>query len=264
MEYSLSTIELYKVQSRVIVSLMLRGMRSRFFGHGAGFFLASVLWPLAHIAVLLVLYTAVGRTTPYGNSLILFLATGLVPFMTFNYISRQIMIGVVLDRPLLTFTIVKLSDMLISRVLLEILGSFASIVTLAFVLWCLGVNFVPRDTVQAACAYGACILFGAGMGLINTVIVQSFRLWFTGYLLIIIALYASSGILFVINSLPTKAAYYLSFNPVGQGVEWLRSCYYPGYGAATLDKNYLLAWGLCTLFFGLLLERMFRGRAMMR
>ncbi len=45
-----------------------------------------------------------------------------------------------------------------------------------------------------------------------------------------------------------------------RGVEWMRSAYYDGYGAIVLDKTYLIAFALVTLFFGLALERLVRGK----
>jgi capsular polysaccharide transport system permease protein len=69
-----------------------------FFGNGLGFLAFSVGWPLVHMLVLIVIYTVTGRAAPYGDSLVLFFATGLVPMMTFMYMSRWIMIGLVLNR----------------------------------------------------------------------------------------------------------------------------------------------------------------------
>jgi ABC-type polysaccharide/polyol phosphate export permease len=59
---------------------------------------------------------------------------------------------------------------------------------------------------------------------------------------------------------PEIARYYLSFNPVLHAVEWMRSAYYPDYGSLVLDKTYLLYWGIGTVFVGLGLERLLRGR----
>ena len=261
---SLSTLGMLKAQRRILVTLMLRGMRSRFFGNGLGFFVSSVGWPLAHMGVLLTVYTVIGRTAPFGDSPIPFFATGLIPFITFNYISRWTMIGVIYDKPLLAFPVVKPADLLMARVLLEIMGSCTSALTLIVLLWAGGVDVMPRDPVQAGFAYGAAILLGAGMGLINTVIALAFRPWLVGYILVTILLYISSGILFVPDALPHVAGYYLSFNPLLQAVEWMRSAYYPGYGTAILDKGYLLAWGIGTVFGGLALERLVRGRLFLR
>ncbi|WP_236776042.1 hypothetical protein [Agrobacterium tumefaciens] len=59
-------------KKNVMTAVILRDMRSRFFNHGLGFLLVS-LWPLAHMLILLTIYTVMGRKTPYGDSLNVFL-----------------------------------------------------------------------------------------------------------------------------------------------------------------------------------------------
>jgi capsular polysaccharide transport system permease protein len=98
------------------------------------------------------------------------------------------------------------------------------------------------------------------MGIINAIVAMAFVGWLTGYALIIVSLYISSGVMFVPDSLPEVARYYLSFNPVLQAIEWMRSAYYDGYGSLVLDKTYLIAWAACTIFSGFALERLIRGR----
>ncbi len=259
-EHPISAVDMLRTQGRVIFALTLRGMRSRFFGNGLGFLVASVGWPLAHMLLLLVIYAVAGRFTPVGDSVILFFATGLIPFMAFNYISRWTMIGMLYDRPLLNFPVVKVFDLLVARVFLETLGSCITAISLFAILWMGGIDFMPQNTVQAGFAFCAALLLGAGMGFVNTIIVMAFPAWSSAYVLIMIVLYVSSGILFMPDSLPEIARYYLSFNPALHAVEWMRSAYYPGYGSMVLDKTYLLAWGICTIFVGLAAERLFRGR----
>lgn len=77
-------------------------MRTRFFGDGLGFLIA-IAWPRAHIGVLLAIYRGVGRATPYGDSILVFFGTGLVPFMSFSYMSRFPMLSLLHNRPLLAF-----------------------------------------------------------------------------------------------------------------------------------------------------------------
>ncbi len=244
----------------MIYALVLRDVRTRFFGNGLGFLGLSVGWPLVHILALLLIYTYLGRATPVGDSLLLFFSTGLVPFMTFSYMSRWMMLGFVINKPLLAFPIVSTTDILLARALLEMIGSFLMAVALCAILASLGVDFVPRDIPQACYAWGAAILFGLGMGTINSIIAMAFHGWLIGYMLVILAVYVSCGILFVPDTIPDPYRTWLSYNPVLHAVTWMRSAYYPGYGAITLDKFYLLGWALYTIFAGFLLERLIRGR----
>jgi capsular polysaccharide transport system permease protein len=248
-----------RAQGRVIFALMLRDLRARFFGHGLGY-LVQIAWPITHVGILLVLYTALGRAAPYGSSVMVFLATGLIPFMTFSYMSRFTQFAMVMNRPLLGFPAVKVLDILLAHGLLEILA--ASLMTAFFValLWVAGVDVVPRDIVQAAYALGASMLLGFGFGVINGIISLALPYWTTGYAFVIIILWVTSGILFVPDALPEEFQRIIALNPILHGVEWMRSAYYDGYGSRVLDKGYILAWGFGSLVLGLLAERYARGR----
>lgn len=247
-------------QGRVIYALMLRDVRTKFFGNALGFIALSIFWPLVHILVLLAIYSYMGRTAPIGDSLVLFFSTGLMPFMTFSYMSRWMMYGIVMNKPLLAFPIVSVTDILLARALLEMIGSLLMGVSLCTILACLGEDFVPRDIPQAFYAWGAVLLFGLGMGTINSIVAMAFPGWMIGYALVIILLYVSSGILFVPDAIPEPYRTWLSFNPTLHAVTWMRSAYYPGYGLMIIDKSYLLGWALYTVFAGFLLERAIRGR----
>jgi ABC-type polysaccharide/polyol phosphate export permease len=70
-----------KRQRRVLLALMLRNIRTRFFGHGLGYLIA-IAWPLTHILIVVAVFTLLGRVAPYGDSVVLFIPTGTVTFMS--------------------------------------------------------------------------------------------------------------------------------------------------------------------------------------
>lgn len=234
------------------------------FGNGLGFLLISVGWPIAHVSILLTIYTVAGRVAPVGDSTILFFASGLIPYITFNYIARWTMLGVVHDRALLSLPIVKIFYSFLARLSIELLGAWLATVCLVIIVWAVGTDPMPHYFVEAAHAYGAAILLGVGVGLLNGIICLIFPVWVAGYTGLAIPLYISSGILFDPDTLPEKARYFLTFNPVLHVVEWMRSAYYPGYGSVLLDKTYPISIGICAIFFALLLERLVRGRVLGR
>lgn len=246
-------------QARVITALMLRDIRTRFFGHGLGYLIA-IFWPVAHIVILLAVYWATGRTAPLGSSLVLYLTVSLAPVMAFMYPSRWIMISALQNRPLLHFPVVKLFDVLVARGLLESAAAILMAVTLLCLLCAGGVDATPRSSSGAMAAMGAAIFLGFSLGLINGIICLVFPLWVTGYSLVIVALYITSGVLFVPDGLPEAARLVVSWNPVLHGVEWLRHDYYYEGTFRTLDKQYMLGFGVVCVLVSLLLDRYVRGR----
>jgi capsular polysaccharide transport system permease protein len=252
-----------KRQRRVLIALMLRNIRARFFGHGLGYLLA-IAWPMTHILVVVAMFSLSGRAAPYGDSLVLFIATGAVPFMTFSYLSRFMMISMVNTRPLLAFPEVKILDVLLASALLETLAACCVTIVIIIVAWFGGIDVMPRDIVQAAYAFGAALLLGLGYGLLNGVIALAVQMWLVGYSLVIIALWASCGVVFVPNVLPEVYRNILAYNPVLQVVEWMRSAYYEGYGDLVLNRPYVIGVGIGAVFLGLLLERAMRGYILAR
>lgn len=245
-------------QRRVLYALMLRNMRTKFFGNGLGY-LVAVAWPLTHIVILVAIFTLAGRAAPFGDSVALFIATGVVPFQIFNYLSRFMMIALIKSRQLLAFPEVKVFDMLFAAALLEILSACCVVIAFLAIAWFAGIDAMPRDIVQAAYALGATILLGLGFGLLNGVIALAFPPWFTGYFLVIILFWVMSGVYFVPDALPAVVREALAWVPVVQVIEWMRSAYYEGYGNVILDRPYAIGVALFALFLGLVLERAMRG-----
>jgi capsular polysaccharide transport system permease protein len=238
----------------VIVALVLRDIKSRFGGKSANYIIA-IAWPLGHMGVLIALYTFMGRPAPVGDSAPLFFATGLLPFILFNYPSRLMMQSVMTNAPLLNFPVVTPLDIILARAVLEAVTSFGVILVFGLILFAMDVNIIPRDPGPAVAALGAALFVSISIGVVNCVITTFVRLWLFPYILIVIVLYLMSGILFVPELVPEKIRDWLVWNPVLHMIEWFRSGYYENYGRQTLDRGYLLVVGLCALSIGLTAER---------
>ncbi len=250
------------MHGRIIWALILRDVKTRFFGTAFGFMIA-ILWPVSHIFIILAINSALGRPAPYGDSAALFFATGLLPFMCFNYMARFTALGVVMNKPLLGFPIVKVGDLLLSRAILEVMNAAVVVIVTILILTAMGVNVWPPQPIQAMYALLACMALGLGFGIVNGVIVGMFPFWLTPFALIQITLWMASGVIMVPDDLPEPFRYYLSFNPILDGVEWMRSAFYDGYGLnELLDKPYLLGFAAGLLLLGLLMERTMRGLIM--
>lgn len=248
------------IQARVMGALMLRDVQTRFGGRSANYLIA-IAWPLTHMGVLLVIYTVAGRAAPIGESAPKFFATGLVPFVLFNYPSRQLMTALMMNAPLLNFPIVTTTDVILSRVILETITGFAVVIIFALIMYVLGIDIIPRYPSTAIAALGATLFLSVSVGVINTVIQTFIKIWMIIYILIQIILYLTSGIIFVPEYLPSKARDVLVWNPLLQSVEWFRSAFYEGYGEHTLDKQYLIVISMISLAIGLFLERVTRRYA---
>jgi capsular polysaccharide transport system permease protein len=245
-------------QRRVIFALMLRNMRTRFFGSGLGFLLA-IAWPLTHIMIFVSWSLIRGRNVPVGESAALFFATGSATFQAFSYSAMYTMQSVVTMKPLLGFPNVKLLDAIFAAVLLEMLSSCTVTLIVITIGALAGVDVMPRDVEQAVCAYGSALLLGLGIGMLNAIMAMAIPIWTTIFGLSRILLYVSSGTMFLPDNFPEPIRTALSYNPIAQSLEWMRSAYYEGVGVGFLDKAYVLKFAIISIFIGLVTERLARG-----
>ncbi|MCJ2049237.1 ABC transporter permease [Methylobacterium sp. J-070] len=245
----------------VLHALMLRDMRTRFgasmWGYGV-----IVLWPCVHVFALISIYTFQKLAAPLGDNRALFFASGAVPVLIFQYISREVMKAVIMNRPLTYYPQVKLFDVILARVLVEIVTGFLALLVVASVLVVIGTDPIPADPITAVCGYLAAIVLGIGVGTINVAIIGFFPGWLIGYALFSIILYVSSGVMFLPSYMPEKIYYWMKYNPAMQVAEWVRSAYYP-YAGIQVDYLYVIMFGLTAASIGLLLVKHIVGKIQM-
>ena len=91
----------------VLHVLMLRDMRTRF-GASLWGYAVVVLWPCVHVFMLIAIYSFQKIPAPLGDDRAIFFASGAVPVLVFQYISRKVMKAVISSRPLTYYLQVKL------------------------------------------------------------------------------------------------------------------------------------------------------------
>ncbi|NKR04627.1 ABC transporter, partial len=123
-----------------------------------------VLWPCVHVFVLISIYTFQKIPAPLGDNRALFFATGAVPVLVFQYISREVMKSVMMNRPLTYYPQVKLFDLVFSRILVEIVTGFLALLVVTSVLLVIGTNPVPINPIVAVTGYIGSIILGIGVG----------------------------------------------------------------------------------------------------
>lgn len=252
-------------QLRVIGALMLRDMRTRFGGTHLTYIIA-IMWPLSHLTFIFVLNVYLRRAVVGGaGSSPVFIASGLLPYILCFYPARMILLSVESNKLLLYFPIVKTTDILVARTVVEILSALLVTVIFCLGLYVADIDFWPVNPGDAVEAILAAIFLGAGLGVFNTAMFSIFKMAaMLTFVLMMLFLYTTSGVFVPISTLPPDIQYYLSYNPLAQLVEWLRSAYYVGYSAPILSKSYVLLLAGSCLFLGLVMDRVFRGRLMVQ
>ncbi|WHQ68766.1 ABC transporter permease [Methylorubrum extorquens] len=241
------------VYLRVLSALMLRDMRSRFGGTFWGY-LVQVLWPCVHLGIIVGAMRFRGMRSPMGDDTMIFAATGALPALAFRYVSREVMKGYQIHKPLTYFPQVKAFDTVVARALVEIVSSFMGLVLICAVLFCFSSDPVPEDMFMAITGYLASIALGIGVGWVNVGIVSVFPGWNIGYIGISILIYLTSGVYFLACYMPDQIYYYMKWNPITDLIEWVRLGYDPEL-PVQIDYMYVFGWVFGSLTIGLLMER---------
>jgi len=249
-----------RVQKRVIFALMMREIRSRYGNRKLGFFWA-LFEPFAHIIVFIGLFTALGRAAPVGESIFVFLLTGIVPWLLYNNIVNSIMAGQTSNKALMGYPQVMPMDISISRIIIE--SSTKLIVFLLFLsaAFYLGIVFRINDFLQMIAPVGLIILLATGIGLINAAIIPRYPSYRNIYSALSRPLYFVSGIFFTASFLSPELYEILYYNPLLHLIEWFRVGFYPSFEGSKFDQTFAISVCIGIFTLGLISERVSSKRA---
>lgn len=241
----------------VIGALLLRDMKTRAGTSFVGYFMMMVV-PLLHLGAVVMIYHLTGRQIPVGTDPIVYLSLSVLPFVVFLYPSRQIMISVTSNRPLLAFPRVTILDIIVARGLLEFFTGWTVSIVLCLTILGLGSELHPRDPAGVLFAVAATIYFGFAVGMINALIASVLPIWSYTFGFLIPVFWISSGVLFFPASVPDQYRTILAYNPLLQCVEWLRYSWFENYPDSVLNVHYLLLLSTVLVGIALIAERVSR------
>lgn len=256
----MSILNSVNAQFRVIGAIILRDMRTRFGRTHLGY-LVAVAWQLSHASFILLGHGVANRVAPIGGDPVVFVATGIIPYIICLYPSRQITFSIGQNKPLLLFPIIRVSDIIFARSILEMLTSFVVVLLfIAIITIFVGIDITPARPVEAVTGIIAAMYFALAMGFVNALLMSIVKMWNVVQLIMFIIMYLTSGALMPPSNLSADLQYYVWFNPLMHLVEWVRSGYYEDQGSDILSKEYVLIFSTYLLFCGLLGERFIRGK----
>ncbi len=248
------------VQGRVISALTLRETRSRYGNSKLGFFWA-LFEPFAHIIVFIGIFSALGRASPIGESMGLFILTGIVPWLLYSNIVSKVMAGLAANKALLGYPQVMPIDITISRVILEVATLLLVMLFFLGLAVYLGVSIRIDSFLQMMSAVGLIILLATGIGLINAAIIPHYPSYQNIYSAFSRPLYFISGVFFTADFLSSEAYAMVQYNPLIHLVEWFRSGFYTSFNSNLYEPNYAISVCLGVFVIGLIAERKSSKRA---
>lgn len=252
-----------KVQGRVLLALMLREARTRYGRQRVGY-LWALIEPILHIIVFYFIFRYTLRIVPLGQSLAMFLATGLATYVGFSNVLNRTQGGFASNESLLAYPVVSVTDVFLARALLELATWIAVTIIILGALIATGLDPLPRSVLTMAAAIF--LLFGIGFGVgmlvgiaaqfapsLDTLLSVPFRI-----------LYFTSGVFFLPDVMPPAIRNVLAWNPVLQGITLFRMGYYGNYDSHLLDLKYLVIWSAVSVLGAFLVERLTRKALLSR
>lgn len=249
--------EPFKVMGRVIYALVLREARTRYGNSRLGYVWALVD-PIIITVIFVLVFQAMGRQSPIAASMTVFMLTGYTPFFVFRNCVSRAATGATSNSSLLGYAQVTVSDIVLSRVTLEIATAVA--VYLALII---GVYFVigepfhswyddPIGMIGVTLAIIYCCLAGATF---SSGLSRVWTLWPNIWTYMSRPLFVLSGVFFTLSALPSNLRRYMAYNPVAHLIEWFRSVSLPGFESDYYSPFFVLSTATIGLIIGLLIDR---------
>ncbi|WP_323021334.1 ABC transporter permease [Pararhodobacter sp.] len=239
---------------RAITALILREVSTRF-GRTPGGFAWAVLQPLATIFVLGLAFSLIARTPALGTSFLLFKATGLLAYQTFQSNSMMVGKSLAFSAPLLTYPGVTWIDAILARFLLNTLVSVVvAVLILGGIIVALDLSLI-FDWGAIVLAMALAALLGLGIGTLNCFLFERFAIWANLWGILNAPLMILSGVIVLYDDLPRQAQDWLWYNPAIHITGLMRAGFYSTYQPTYVSVAYVLAWALIPLALGLLLLR---------
>ena len=244
----------FQAQYRILKALVLRDLTSRYSEHRLGFAL-GVVFPVLSLSVLFVLFKLRGRMVPADFSLGVFIATGYPLWQAFIGMYGKVLGSASRADPLLMFPQITQLDLIAASFIVEM-----ALNTTVFVVLCTGVIVFagatpPMDPAGVMLCYWTCGWMGAALGLVMCSVQRVLPLVVNFLNLFLRFGMWVSGVVFMVNRLPSWSWEYLKWNPILHAVEGARTLWGPNYHSPIYDPTMIFGVGFVMTILGFVLER---------
>jgi capsular polysaccharide transport system permease protein len=183
------------INAAAIGAILLRDIKLRAGPYYTGL-LMILLMPLAHLLVVVTVFHLFRRLAPQGTDQVVYFGLSILPFVIYSYLSRQIVMALGENGPLLYFNRVKIFDILLARGILEAIGSVVVFIIFVCILTVYSNDFSPRDWPGIVFAVAATIYFSFSIAVPNALIARVLPVWYVFFHLSMPVFWLASGILF--------------------------------------------------------------------
>jgi capsular polysaccharide transport system permease protein len=253
-ESSTSLLYCLGIQRRVLHALLMREIITRFGRENLG-----VLWlagePMLFTLGVATLWTAAGLHHGSPIPIVAFAVTGYSSVLMWRNSANRSGGAIAQNKQLLFHRNVRVIDVLVTRIALEIGGATCSFIVLSSLFTFIGWMPLPEDLLKVVGGWFMLAWFGASLALLiggGTAFSEIIeRLWHPAAYL----LFPLSGAGFMVEWLPVGMQKVVLLLPMVHGVEMLREGYFGGVVRTHYDLGYMTSCCLVMSLGGLYLVR---------
>jgi capsular polysaccharide transport system permease protein len=252
-----------QVAMHVLFALFVREMQTRGGARSMGY-VWVVLEPVAHIAVLLTLFTVTGLHSGHTGQMAPFIALGVLSYLLFRQIAEKGLSAFDSNRSLFAYKQVLPVDAVLARTLLETVLVLAVVAVGVSAAVVLDQTWAPGDPLIAVAALALLVIFSLGIAMAASVLSVFSHSGGRVFLMFIRPLYFLSGVFYSVSALPSSAQELLWLNPLAHAIELMREGLLSNYTAPGADLAYLAACAMLALVLGLALQAIGKERMLAR
>lgn len=264
MNFSRIALHRLRVLLAVWNALFLREASARMFGSRAAW-VWLVAEPVINILWLILVFTAIRVRHIGGIETALWIASGMLVFMTFKRTLTQVQNAVDSNSALFAYRQVRPADVALVRAGCEGFSMLIISFSLFAVGMLMGWMAFPDSAWAVFQGFFLAWLCALGLGLIFGVLVKLIPEMDRIINFIMMPLMMMSGVIFPLNMVPLPYQAWLMWNPLAHAIEVTRLGFASYYHATPgLNLNYGYFCGLTLVFFGIALFRRFNQRLVMQ
>jgi ABC-type polysaccharide/polyol phosphate export permease len=243
----------FSIQLRVLYALLMREVITRFGRENLG-----VLWlagePMLFTLGVATLWTAWGLHHGSPIPIVAFAVTGYSSVLMWRNSATRCSSALEQNKSLLFHRNVRVIDVFLTRIILEISGATCSFIVLSSLFMFIGWMPTPNDLLEVVAGwimlawFGAALALTIGAGTAFSEVVE--RLWHPAAYL----LFPLSGAAFMVDWMPANLEKYVLLLPMVHGVEILREGWFGNVVRTHYDLGYMAVCCLLLTLAGLYLQ----------
>jgi len=237
------------------IGTLIRRERATKFSGGVVGYLWAYLTPAVFIALIVVSFKILHRSSPIYTSTELFVATGILPYVLFRQTITSMARTVIANRYIVYFQPVSITELFLAAALLELLNLIVTVVLIFSLIMIFFGGASPADPLGVIIGFVMAWAVGVGFGRFAAALGQWSDTFARMAPLILRPMFWISGIFYTATELPGSAIEILWYNPLFHAIELVREGFFLGYKSQISSIWYPATFALIFYLMSLVVER---------